>query len=74
MPDFQGTLPTRCRICKSPTDNGGTKLCNGCWEVERRIEDFLQHEEGRLLVIKLLAKRGYSVMFPAHAKKEDIGR
>ena len=26
-----------CRLCKTPTPHSGTKLCNGCWELESRI-------------------------------------
>lgn len=27
-----------CRICGTPTDNDGTRRCDRCWELERRIE------------------------------------
>lgn len=26
-----------CHICQSPTEMTGTKLCDECWEMERRI-------------------------------------
>ena len=26
-----------CRLCKKPTPMLGTKLCDGCWELETRI-------------------------------------
>jgi len=29
------TVP--CRICGDPTHFTGTRLCNRCWELERRI-------------------------------------
>jgi hypothetical protein len=41
----QETIP--CRICGKPTRMLGTKLCDGCWEVEHRLEDFLKHPAGR---------------------------
>lgn len=27
-----------CDLCEQPTTNGGTKRCDRCWELERRIE------------------------------------
>ena len=30
------TVP--CRICGNDTPMTGTKLCNRCWELERRIQ------------------------------------
>jgi hypothetical protein len=32
----QETCP--CRLCTKPTPMLGTKLCDRCWELERRIE------------------------------------
>lgn len=26
-----------CRLCGTPTPMLGTKLCDGCWELERRV-------------------------------------
>lgn len=34
MTNDQETMP--CRICSKPTTMTGTKLCDGCWESERR--------------------------------------
>lgn len=31
-----------CCICGDPTFMRGTKLCNGCFEVESRLKSFLQ--------------------------------
>ncbi len=45
-----------CKICGEPTPNIGDKLCDGCWEVEHRLNDFIRHENGRQLVKKLLDK------------------
>jgi hypothetical protein len=33
--------PYRYRTCKRPTPMGGTKRCDGCWEVESRLERYL---------------------------------
>ncbi|HDY90349.1 MAG TPA: hypothetical protein ENH82_19800 [bacterium] len=30
-----------CRICGKPTRMHGTKMCDGCWEVESRLSSFL---------------------------------
>lgn len=35
-----------CKICGNPTLNTGTELCNGCWEVQSRIDDYLRHPKG----------------------------
>lgn len=44
-------LPTvPCRVCSKPTTATHLKICEPCWEVERRLDDFLQHEEGRRIV------------------------
>ena len=34
------TVP--CRICSTPTEMTGTKLCNPCWEMEKGIERILR--------------------------------
>lgn len=39
------TIP--CKICEKPTPMLGTKLCNNCWEVERRLDDYLKTPKGR---------------------------
>lgn len=30
-----------CETCGRPTDKTDTKLCDGCWEVERRLYGYL---------------------------------
>lgn len=32
----QPTVP--CKWCGTPTPMLGTKMCDGCWELDRRIE------------------------------------
>ena len=34
------TIP--CRLCGDPTNSLGTKLCDGCWEVDARIERMVE--------------------------------
>lgn len=31
-----------CKTCGKSTPMLGTKLCDGCWEVERRLADYLR--------------------------------
>jgi hypothetical protein len=47
-----------CKTCGTPTNLTGTKLCNPCWEVERRLGDYLRSEQGRYNVRTALAERG----------------
>jgi hypothetical protein len=42
------TIP--CEICGKPTPYLGTKRCNNCWEVETRLETFLESQRGREFV------------------------
>jgi hypothetical protein len=45
-----------CGICGKPTSYTSTKRCNRCWEVEYRLEGYLEHMAGREHVRQLLAK------------------
>lgn len=49
---------TSCETCNKFTPNLGTKRCDWCWEVERRLEDYLSRggTEAIAFVIKALAK------------------
>lgn len=31
-----------CGTCGRPTDKTGTKRCDGCWEVEHRLDGYLR--------------------------------
>ena len=42
------TVP--CEVCGKPTPYLGTKRCNNCWEVEKRLETFLESQRGREFV------------------------
>ncbi len=39
--DEFGMETVACRICGDDTTFIGTKLCNGCWEVDSRIDDII---------------------------------
>jgi hypothetical protein len=45
-----------CRTCGKPVHLDNAKLCNGCWEVEGRIEEYLKAANGRQLVARLLGQ------------------
>lgn len=45
-----------CRMCGDPTPMLGTKLCNGCWEVESRLRSFLQCKNAIQFVQDTLAE------------------
>lgn len=45
-----------CKFCTQPTPMTATRLCNNCWEVTRRLEDFLRLPRGQKLALELLAK------------------
>jgi len=32
-----------CETCGDPTDKTGTKRCDGCWEVEHRLADYVRY-------------------------------
>ncbi len=38
------TVP--CKFCDAPTHYRGTRLCNNCWEITHRIDQFLRSEKG----------------------------
>lgn len=40
--------------------NDGTKLCNNCWEVDNRIDDFVKTEEGKGRVLTAILRLGSS--------------
>lgn len=45
----------QCKICGSDRALSGTKLCDGCWEVESRLTGFLRHPNAVKLVCEELA-------------------
>ncbi len=48
------TIP--CETCGQPTPMLGTKRCDGCWEVEHRLGDYMKHPKGLDFVRGLLPK------------------
>ena len=53
------TVP--CKFCRKPTKMEGTMMCDNCWEVDKRIDEFVESWEGLKRVLRALkkeAKRG----------------
>ena len=48
------TVP--CETCGKPTLMEGTKRCDGCYEVESRLSDYLKTPGGRAFVTAALAE------------------
>lgn len=45
----------RCKTCGGPGDGGGTmRECANCWEVEGRLDRYLQSSKGLLFVLRRL--------------------
>lgn len=64
------TVP--CSTCGTPTPQLGTKLCDPCWEVQYRLEDYLKNEGGRRHVFALFKKMDRAIRYSAnyqHAQK-----
>jgi hypothetical protein len=59
------TVP--CETCGKPTIHLGTKRCNGCWEVESRLGEYLKSPNGREFARKLLLEHRRSENFTAQA-------
>lgn len=49
------TVP--CKTCGVPTQYLGTRLCDNCFEVERRLEGYLRSQRGQEFVDSLLGKK-----------------
>lgn len=45
-----------CRFCGTPTSMLATRLCNNCWEVEHRLDQFLESEKAREFIKLKLAE------------------
>lgn len=37
MSEFQERATVKCSLCSYPTFNLGTRMCDRCWELNRRI-------------------------------------
>jgi hypothetical protein len=48
------TVP--CETCGTPTRFTGTRRCNNCWEVERRLPDYMKSPKGWAFVRQYIPK------------------
>lgn len=48
--------PKLCETCGDPVTLQGAQLCNGCWEVECRLERYAWSEKGRSKLRKALGQ------------------
>lgn len=47
------TVP--CKFCGEPTGMTGPKMCNGCWEVDRRVDEFARTQAGKDRLVLAIA-------------------
>jgi len=62
------TVKVPCKTCGEPTDYTGTKRCVNCWTVERRLEKYLEFENGRRFVRNML--NNCSIQYEVHLVNE----
>jgi hypothetical protein len=43
-----------CEVCGKPTQYEGTKRCDNCWEVERRLKTYLKSPKGQAFARKAM--------------------
>ena len=60
-----------CEVCGRPTLYMGTRRCNNCWEVERRLEDYLRTAKGREFVVQKLTGAVFGTM-PPECERDHI--
>lgn len=44
-------VSSKCETCGKPADFEGAKKCCNCWEVEKRIDEFIRSPKGRQTVL-----------------------
>ena len=47
-----------CKVCGKPVNLINAEKCNLCWEVLTRLDDFLESETGKNIVVGKLVKLG----------------
>ena len=55
LADLPGAV-VPCDTCGQPTTMLGTRRCDPCWEVEKRLRDYLKSRNGRVRALDLMAK------------------
>ncbi len=51
-------MKTKCKICGAESED--SQLCNNCWEVESRIDNFLKSKDGYYIIKNKLDKVRYA--------------
>ena len=60
-----------CKTCGDPTTFLGTKLCNGCWEVQTRLQSYLNNENAIRFVSGALNKIHDTPSDSQHGREPD---
>lgn len=60
-----------CKTCGNPTTFLGIKLCNGCWEVETRLQSYLTNENAIRFVLKALDTIKATPVEPKHGREPE---
>ena len=68
MSDNEETVP--CKTCGEATPMTGTKRCNGCWEVENRLDSYLRRggRNAQQALVDALWRAGAEVIRDAQAR------
>ena len=59
-----------CETCGKPTAMADTKRCNGCWEVEFRLDVYASKSRRARAILAAALDRGYGVGVPALIARE----
>lgn len=59
----------KCKTCNDPVSIPGAKLCNGCWEVEHRLEEYAKSTNGRRKLVQILEDRFYTCILSGHRRE-----
>lgn len=62
-----------CIQCGFPTQNADAELCNNCWEVMNRLDNFLKNEKNRQVVQELLKEYEKPEQVPTGKKRQTPG-
>ena len=60
-----------CKTCGDPTTFPGTKLCNGCWEVQTRLQSYLNNKNAIQFVSEALNKAKDTPPDPQHGREQE---
>ena len=63
--DRLGIKHAPCATCGTPAQGLSPSLCDGCWEVEHRLADYLRDggDKAMQVLVRALTKAGYEEIF-----------